>query len=160
MLEIKSFQLFQFRDDLAKFSKFYHFPKESAYFSRFAFNIYDIDNDGFISNGELFTVLKIMVGENLDDINLQQIVDKTIVYADEDGDGKLSFEEFKKVIDKLNITERMTIEQIHQESSGNESEENEHTSRGDDNSDEESEDHDSNRECVAARVVNKVRNVD
>lgn len=126
---------------------------------RFAFNIYDIDNDGFISNGELFTVLKIMVGENLDDINLQQIVDKTIVYADEDGDGKLSFEEFKKVIDKLNITERMTIEQIHQESSGNESEENERTSRGDD-SDEDSEDHDSNRECVAARVVNKVRNVD
>ena len=56
-----------------------------------------------------------MVGENLDDANLQQIVDKTIVYADEDGDGKLSFDEFKKIIEKLNITERMTIDQIHQE---------------------------------------------
>ena len=101
----------------------YVYHKSKVYFHifsvRFAFRIYDIDDDGFISNGELFTVLKIMVGENLDDIALQQIVDKTIIYADEDGDGKLSFEEFKKVIDKLNITERMTIEQIHQDSSEN-----------------------------------------
>merc|ERR1711894_470627 len=28
---------------------------------RFAFKIYDVDKDGFISNGELFTVLKMMV---------------------------------------------------------------------------------------------------
>ena len=35
---------------------------------RFAFQIYDINNDGFISNGELFTVLKMMVGNNLNDV--------------------------------------------------------------------------------------------
>ena len=35
---------------------------------RFAFQIYDINNDGFISNGELFTVLKMMVGSNLNDV--------------------------------------------------------------------------------------------
>ena len=35
---------------------------------RFAFQIYDINNDGFISNGELFTVLKMMVGTNLNDV--------------------------------------------------------------------------------------------
>ena len=35
---------------------------------RFAFQIYDINNDGFISNGELFQVLKMMVGNNLNDI--------------------------------------------------------------------------------------------
>ena len=34
---------------------------------RFAFKIYDIDNDGFIGNGELFSVLKMMVGDNLSD---------------------------------------------------------------------------------------------
>ena len=34
---------------------------------RFAFQIYDINNDGFISNGELFQVLKMMVGNNLND---------------------------------------------------------------------------------------------
>ena len=30
-----------------------------------AFNVYDVDRDGFISNGELFLVLKMMVGSNL-----------------------------------------------------------------------------------------------
>lgn len=56
-----------------------------------------MDNDGFISNGELFQVLKMMVGTNLKDSQLQQIVDKTIIYADKDGDGKISFEEFSMV---------------------------------------------------------------
>jgi len=59
-----------------------------------AFKIYDIDRDGYISNGELFHVLKMMVGANLKDAQLQQIVDKTIINADTDGDGKISFEEF------------------------------------------------------------------
>uniref|UniRef100_A0A673VPR5 Dynein axonemal assembly factor 10 n=1 Tax=Salmo trutta TaxID=8032 RepID=A0A673VPR5_SALTR len=61
---------------------------------RFAFRIYDMDKDGYISNGELFQVLKMMVGNNLKDTQLQQIVDKTIINADKDGDGRISFEEF------------------------------------------------------------------
>ena len=59
-----------------------------------AFQIYDIDQDGFISNGELFQVLKMMVGNNLKEVQLQQIVDKTILQFDKDGDGKISFQEF------------------------------------------------------------------
>ena len=62
-----------------------------------AFRIYDMDNDGFISNAELFQVLKMMVGNNLKDTQLQQIVDKTICFADKDEDGKISFEEFCNV---------------------------------------------------------------
>lgn len=50
-----------------------------------------MDRDGYISNGELFQVLKMMVGNNLKDAQLQQIVDKTIIYADKDRDGKISF---------------------------------------------------------------------
>ncbi|KAK6057625.1 EF hand [Cooperia oncophora] len=61
---------------------------------KFAFRIYDIDRDGFISNGELFQVLKMMVGNNLKDSQLQQIVDKTILFHDKDGDGRISFQEF------------------------------------------------------------------
>ena len=38
-----------------------------------------------------------MVGTNLKDVQLQQIVDKTILIADKDGDGKISFEEFSAV---------------------------------------------------------------
>lgn len=62
-----------------------------------AFNVYDIDGDGMISNGDLFRVLKMMVGNNLTDVQLQQIVDKTFLDADKDKDGKISFEEFVAV---------------------------------------------------------------
>lgn len=65
-----------------------------------------MDRDGFISNGELFLVLKMMVGNNLKDGQLQQIVDKTIMEADQDGDGKLSFEEFAQMVSN---TVRMSI---------------------------------------------------
>merc|ERR1719334_2740143 len=60
----------------------------------FAFQIYDVNSDGYISNGDLFHVLKIMVGDNLGDEALQQLVDRTILQADQDGDGKISYEEF------------------------------------------------------------------
>ena len=33
--------------------------------SSVAFKIYDMDKDGYISNGELYQVLKMMVGNNL-----------------------------------------------------------------------------------------------
>eukprot|EP01147_Barroeca_monosierra_P006942 gene6942-7602_t len=70
---------------------------------RFAFQIYDVDGDGYISNGELFQVLKLMVGNNLKDTQLQQIVDKTIIYADKDGDGRVSFEEFAAVVGQSDV---------------------------------------------------------
>ena len=40
-----------------------------------------------------------MVGSNLKDSQLQQIVDKTIINADKDGDGKISYEGMWTVID-------------------------------------------------------------
>ncbi|OCF58950.1 calcineurin subunit B [Kwoniella mangroviensis CBS 10435] len=70
---------------------------------RFAFKVYDMDRDGYISNGELYLVLKQMVGNNLKDQQLQQIVDKTIMEADKDGDGKLSFEEFTNMVASTDI---------------------------------------------------------
>jgi len=77
---------------------------------KFAFRVYDIDGDGFISNGELFQVLKMMVGSNLTDVQLQQIVDKTILEGDDDKDGKISYDEFKKMITNIDeIEEKMTV---------------------------------------------------
>ena len=64
---------------------------------KFAFRIYDVNNDGYISNGDLFRILKIMVGDNLNDTQLQQLVDRTILQADKDKDGKLSLAEFQQV---------------------------------------------------------------
>ncbi|KAG0213530.1 Calcineurin subunit B [Mortierella claussenii] len=77
---------------------------------RFAFKVYDMDRDGFISNGELFLVLKMMVGSNLKDNQLQQIVDKTIMEADKDMDGKISFEEFCGAVENTDIAKQMTLE--------------------------------------------------
>lgn len=90
-----------------------------------------MDRDGYISNGELYLVLKMMVGNNLKDQQLQQIVDKTIMEADTDGsaplfpsvcparahalvnrDGKLSFEEFKQVVANTDIAKQMTLEAL------------------------------------------------
>ncbi|VDN09610.1 unnamed protein product [Dibothriocephalus latus] len=76
----------------------------------FAFKIYDMDDDGFISNGELFQVLKMMVGNNLKDAQLQQIVDKTIMFADQDGDGKISFKEFCQVVSGLDVHKKMVVD--------------------------------------------------
>ena len=76
---------------------------------RFAFKVYDIDRDGYISNGELFIVLKMMVGNNLKDVQLQQIVDKTIMEADKDQDGKISFEEFKDMVENTDVSLSMTL---------------------------------------------------
>ena len=38
-----------------------------------------------------------MVGNNLSDVQLQQLVDRTIIKADKDFDGKISFDEFCEV---------------------------------------------------------------
>ncbi|SCU98537.1 LADA_0H13718g1_1 [Lachancea dasiensis] len=77
---------------------------------KFAFKIYDIDKDGLISNGELFIVLKIMVGNNLEDEQLQQIVDRTIQENDGDADGKLGFEEFKKAVETTEVANSLTLQ--------------------------------------------------
>uniref|UniRef100_A0A915P1K1 EF-hand domain-containing protein n=1 Tax=Meloidogyne floridensis TaxID=298350 RepID=A0A915P1K1_9BILA len=69
-------------------------------------DIFDSDGNGevdfkeFIQGISQFSVkgdknvLKMMVGNNLKDTQLQQIVDKTILFHDKDGDGKISFDEF------------------------------------------------------------------
>lgn len=40
-------------------------PPQGCCYLAVAFKVYDVDRDGFISNGELFLVLKMMVGNNL-----------------------------------------------------------------------------------------------
>jgi len=62
-----------------------------------AFKMNDMNNDGYISNGELYHTLKLMVGSHVKDSVLQQIVHKTILAGDKDTDGKLSFQEFSGV---------------------------------------------------------------
>ena len=51
-----------------------------------------------------------MVGNNLKDAQLQQIVDKTIVFADKDEDGKISFDEFCSVVGNTDIHKKMVVD--------------------------------------------------
>ena len=62
------------------------------------FEVYDIDKDGFVGNKDLFLTMKTMIGQDLSDAQIQNIVDKTIQDMDDDKDGKLSFPEFTKVM--------------------------------------------------------------
>ena len=77
---------------------------------KFLFEVYDFNNDGFVSNADLFNVMKIMVGDNISDVQLQQLVDRSIRNADKDGDGQLSFDEFSVAIGKLKIDTTVVAE--------------------------------------------------
>jgi hypothetical protein len=59
--------------------------------------MYDKDEDGFIDKNDMFALMKLMIGNELSDAQISEIVEKTLQDLDEDKDGKLSFEEFSKV---------------------------------------------------------------
>ena len=50
-----------------------------------------------------------MVGNNLNDVQLQQLVDRTIIKADKDFDGKISFSEFTEMVKDLDVIDKLTI---------------------------------------------------
>ena len=84
---------------------------------RFVFKVYDVDENGFISNGDLFEVilavtqvLKMMVGSNLTDIQLQQLVDRTIIKADKNYDGVIDFKEFCEFVKDLDVAAKLTLQ--------------------------------------------------
>ena len=79
---------------------------------KFAFKIYDYNQDGEISNGDLFHVIKLLVKDTLPDIYIQQIVDRTMQAADIDHDGVLSFEEFILFVQSSNLEELFTMKAL------------------------------------------------
>jgi calmodulin len=60
---------------------------------RQAFAVFDKDGNGFISSAELRQVMA-----NLGEALSQEEVDAMIKEADNDGDGQVNFEEFKKMM--------------------------------------------------------------
>ncbi|XP_008053761.1 calcineurin B homologous protein 2 [Carlito syrichta] len=76
---------------------------------RFAFQLYDLDGDGLISRQEMLQVLRLMVGVQVTEEQLESIADRTVQEADEDGDGAVSFLEFTKSLEKMNIEQKMSI---------------------------------------------------
>jgi len=82
--------------------------KESKFL--FVYKLYDVDGDGFISNSDLYHVLKAMVGNNLNDVQLQQLVDRTILQGDKNKDGKLSYDEFLEMVKETDIENKLKID--------------------------------------------------
>lgn len=62
---------------------------------RFAFRVYDWNSDGVICSDDLFNALKEMVGGNMEDLELDELVKETMAVSDVDQDGVISFEDFK-----------------------------------------------------------------
>ncbi|XP_075469562.1 calcineurin B homologous protein 1 [Ascaphus truei] len=79
----------------------------------FAFRLYDLDKDDRISRDELLQVLRMMVGVNISDEQLGSIADRTIQEADQDEDGAISFSEFVKVLEKVDVEQKMSIRFLH-----------------------------------------------
>ena len=55
-------------------------------------------------------MLKMMVGENLKDKQLIEIVNRTMLYADKDQDGKISFEEFCTIVGRMGVHKKMVVQ--------------------------------------------------
>jgi serine/threonine-protein phosphatase 2B regulatory subunit len=75
----------------------------------FAFRIYDVDGDGFVSEDDLEAVLRMMVGDNIGDDSLHRVIRKVFSDADKDGDGLISRAEFCSAVDVADIANRLTI---------------------------------------------------
>jgi Ca2+-binding EF-hand superfamily protein len=75
----------------------------------FAFRIYDIRGDGNITEEELMQVLMMLVGDNLSKDQLRTIVEKTMVEADQDDSGVITFEEFKRCMTNSEVSARLSI---------------------------------------------------
>lgn len=76
---------------------------------RLAFSIYDLDKSGYITQDEFKVILNMMVGSNITPEQLECIAERTINEADSDNDGKISFEEFCKAMEKTDIEQKMSI---------------------------------------------------
>ncbi|XP_005987854.1 calcineurin B homologous protein 2 [Latimeria chalumnae] len=76
---------------------------------KFAFTLYDQDKDGKISRQELLQVLRMMMGVQVTEEQLENITERIIHEADLDGDDAISFQEFCMSLEKVNVEHKMSI---------------------------------------------------
>ncbi|KAJ4462171.1 putative calcineurin B [Paratrimastix pyriformis] len=83
---------------------------------RFSFNVYDVDQDGFIDRRELFEILRACLSEDQMGLTPDQarvMVDATFREADVNRDGRISFEEYKGLIMRNPaLLKNMTLEAV------------------------------------------------
>ncbi|KAL0485251.1 serine/threonine-protein phosphatase 2B regulatory subunit [Acrasis kona] len=71
---------------------------------KYCFRLYDVDDDGYISKDDLLRLFEGSFEEDqqpeITEDQLGSLVDATFAEADMDGDNKLSYEEFKSLVNK------------------------------------------------------------
>ena len=67
---------------------------EDELMKRIVFRIYDVDNDGFVGQDDLFFMFKFVTHGRVSDCQLELMVDNAFKKLDDSGDRKVNFEEF------------------------------------------------------------------
>ncbi|PXF41556.1 Calcineurin subunit B [Gracilariopsis chorda] len=75
----------------------------------FTFRLYDVDEDGFISSDDLEKILRMLVGDHIDQRTLTDVAVKVIADADTDGDGRISRDEFTTALDVPEVARKLTV---------------------------------------------------
>ena len=81
---------------------------------QFSFRIYDLNQDGKISKDELSSVLEACLKDNAVNITKEQlgfVVESTFKQVDQNNDGVIDFEEYKRLVSKQpSILDNMTLD--------------------------------------------------
>ena len=76
---------------------------------RFAYRIYDLEDDNSISRDNLFDVLKAVIGEKFDDDAIKSIVSDTFDSCSLNKEGNIDYHEFNSVAGVGDIAQKYTI---------------------------------------------------
>jgi Ca2+-binding EF-hand superfamily protein len=76
---------------------------------KFLFGMYDRDKDNRINKYELVLILKMLVGSNIAEEQLNAIAERTIKELDENGDMVITFQEFCETLKKIDVDEKMSL---------------------------------------------------
>ena len=61
------------------------------------FRLFDVDGDGFVTVEDLAKLLDLLVGQSISPQTREEIIRRTIAEADEDRDGRISYDDFSLV---------------------------------------------------------------
>lgn len=76
---------------------------------KFLFGIYDRDKDEKINKSELLGILRMLVGTNIPEEQMNAIAERTIAELDENGDLSITFQEFCDTLKKIDVDEKMSM---------------------------------------------------